>query len=160
MKMKSLLIGLIFFAALLIFQLFNYSITEVVLITLIGDIGLLGVSCTTILSVAFCAIDFIAVVHLFDPNQEENDSAKVWYLFSAWLLAATINAGLIWWGLSITTLNQVTPTNTGFINAVPISVALLSWVVRIFIIVVISIATSPKPPEKKEFTKYRLQKTD
>jgi hypothetical protein len=60
-------------------------------------------------------------------------------LFGAWLLAATMNAMLTWWGVSLAILghntlgNDVVNRNT-LLHVVPIFVAVLIWLIRVLII--------------------------
>ena len=60
----------------------------------------------TILAIAFCGIDFAGIARLFTPEQGADEPKEVWYLFGAWLLAATMNAMLTWWGVAIAILSH------------------------------------------------------
>ncbi len=55
---RGLIFGVIIIAALLAFEAFNYSTTDYALRDLLGDLKFLGVHWATILTVAFCGIDF------------------------------------------------------------------------------------------------------
>ena len=142
---RGLAFGAIIVAALLAFEMFNYSTTEFALADLLGDLRFAGVSWATILAVAFCGIDFAGIARLFTPEQGVDEPAEVWYLFAAWLLAACMNAILTWWGVSIAILNHETLGNAfvsrGTMLAVaPIFVAIMVWLIRVLIIGTFSVA--------------------
>src|SRR5512145_2114568 len=98
---RGLIFVAIIFTALLAFEIFNYSTTEYALSDLLGDLRFAGIRWATILAIAFCGIDFAGIARLFTPEEGSNEPNEVWYLFGAWLLAATMNAMLTWWGVSI-----------------------------------------------------------
>ena len=140
--------ALILLAALIFFELFNFSTTEFALSDLLGDLSFLSFRWATILSIAFCAIDFAGIARLFSPDAHSSSPFNAtWYLFSAWLLAATMNAMLTWWGVSIAILNHqslgslIVPRET-LVRFVPIFVAILVWVIRVLIIGTFSAAGS------------------
>ena len=58
---RGLLFGLLIVGALLAFELFNYSTTEFALSDLLGELKFMGVRWATILSIAFCGIDFAGI---------------------------------------------------------------------------------------------------
>lgn len=134
------------FGALIAFEIFNFSTTDHALSDLLGDLSFLGMlPWSTVLAVAFCGIDFAGIARLFTPEQEISEEPKeVWYLFGAWLLAATMNAILTWWGISMAVANH-TMTSTSVIDPqtlttiVPIFVAIMVWVIRILIIGTLSL---------------------
>jgi len=142
---RGLAFGTIILAALMAFEIFNYSTTEFALADLLGDLRFAGISWATILAVAFCGIDFAGIARLFTPEQGMDEPAEVWYLFAAWLLAASMNAILTWWGVSIAILNH---TNLGnafisqgtILTVAPIFVALMVWLIRVLIIGTFSVA--------------------
>lgn len=142
---RGLLIGAILAAALVGFEMFNYSTTEVALRDLLGDLKILGLSWATVLTIAFCGIDFAGIARLFIPEAEQPTSNENWFLFGAWLLAATMNAVLTWWGISLGLVNRL-PEATAFIDPntitgiVPVFVALMVWITRILLIGSFSIA--------------------
>jgi hypothetical protein len=82
---------------------------------------------------------------LFTPARRAPQSSEVWYLFAAWLLAATMNAMLTWWGVAVAILSHtslgtaIIPTET-MLEVVPIFIAILVWVIRILIIGSFSVA--------------------
>ena len=142
----SLVFMLIILAALLAFEAFNYSTTEYALSDVLGNLNFLGLRWATILSLAFCGIDFAGIARLFTPEHNAKDPNEVWYLFGAWLLAATMNAMLTWWGISMALVSHplkstaIIDPNT-LIKAVPVFVAIMVWVIRILIIGSLSLAT-------------------
>ena len=135
----------IIFCALVAFEIFNFSTTEYALRDLLGNLSFGGFYWATILSVAFCGIDFAGIARLFTPEQGGDEPKEVWYLFGAWIIAATMNAVLTWWGVSMAVVSHnlqsssvVDPrTITGI---VPVFVAIMVWVIRILIIGTLSIA--------------------
>ena len=142
---RGLMFGLLIIAALLAFEAFNYSTTEFALSDLLGNLRFASVRWATILSIAFCGIDFAGIARLFTPEQGDQEPKEVWYLFGAWLLAATMNAMLTWWGVSVAILNHESLGNAimsraTMIKVVPIFVALMVWLIRILIIGTFSVA--------------------
>jgi hypothetical protein len=142
---RGKLFGFLIVGALLAFELFNYSTTDFALNDLLGDLRFLGVRWATILAIAFCGIDFAGIARLFTPEQGENGSKEVWYLFSAWLLAASMNAMLTWWGVAVALVNHeslgssVIARDT-LLEVVPIFVAIMVWLIRVLIIGTFSMA--------------------
>jgi hypothetical protein len=142
---RGLAFGMIIIAALLAFEAFNYSTTDFALKDLLGDLTFFGVQWSTILAVAFCGIDFAGIARLFTPEDGVDDRNEAWYLFGAWLLAATMNAMLTWWGVSLAILNHQTLGNAvveraTLLRMVPIFVAVLVWLIRVLIIGSFSVA--------------------
>jgi hypothetical protein len=125
--------------ALVAFEIFNYSTTDFALSDLLGDLRFAGIRWATILSIAFCGIDFAGIARLFTPESGQDEPKQIWYLFGAWLLAATMNAILTWWGVSMAITNHpiassaVLPPQT-LLTIVPIFVAIMIWLIRILII--------------------------
>lgn len=139
----GLIFGLIIFTALFAFEVFNYSTTEFALRDLLGELRFANVRWATILAIAFCGIDFAGIARLFTPQQGSNEPKEVWYLFGAWLLAATMNAMLTWWGVSMaiashTIQSSVVIESGTLFKVVPIFVAIMVWLIRILIIGTIS----------------------
>jgi hypothetical protein len=141
--------GMIIITALIAFEIFNYSTTDFALTDLLGDLKFLGIRWATILSIAFCGIDFAGIARLFTPDATSGDGSpghsEAWYLFGAWLLAATMNAMLTWWGVSLAVLGHETLGNTvvsreTLLRVVPIFVAILVWLIRVLIIGTFSVA--------------------
>lgn len=142
---RSVVIGALLVSALAAFEIFNYSTTDFALTDLLGELRFWGVRWSTILALAFCGIDFAGIARLFTPEEGREEPAEVWYLFGAWLLAATMNALLTWWGVSIAILNHqslgsaVIARDT-LLTVVPIFVAVMVWLLRILIIGLFSAA--------------------
>ena len=142
---RGLMFGLMIIAALLAFEAFNYTTTDYALRDLLGDLDFLGIHWATILAIAFCGIDFAGIARLFTPEQGSDEPAEVWYLFGAWLLAATMNAMLTWWGVSLAVLNHETLGNAivereTMLRVVPIFVAIMVWLIRVLTIGTFSLA--------------------
>lgn len=141
----GLVLGLIIMTALLAFEMFNYSTTEYALRDLLGELSFAGLRWATILAVAFCGIDFAGIARLFTPEQGSEEPKEVWYLFGAWLLAATMNAMLTWWGVSMAIVSH-NVQSTAVVSAqmltkvVPVFVSVMVWVIRILIIGSLSLA--------------------
>ncbi|MDH3942689.1 MAG: hypothetical protein OEV06_01160 [Anaerolineae bacterium] len=137
--------GMLIIAALAAFELFNFSTTDFAMTDLLGDLRFAGVRWATILAIAFCGIDFAGIARLFTPEKGEDEPAEVWYLFGAWVLAATMNAMLTWWGVSIAIANHATlgsavlPRET-LLSVVPVFVAVMVWLIRVLIIGTFSVA--------------------
>jgi hypothetical protein len=137
---RGLVFGGILVTALLAFEIFNYSTTDFALTDLLGsELKFAGVRWATILSIAFCGIDFAGIARLFTPEQGRDEPAEVWYLFGAWLLAATMNASLTWWGISIAVMNHAVAgsslvSQSTMTRAIPVFVAIMVWLIRVLII--------------------------
>lgn len=146
---RGLVFGVIIVTALFAFEVFNYSTTEFALSDLLGELSFIGVRWATILAIAFCGIDFAGIARLFTPNDGGGDAStgpnESWYLFGAWLLAATMNAMLTWWGVSLAILehqtlgNEVVSRET-MLRVAPVFVAVLVWLIRVLIIGTFSVA--------------------
>ena len=143
---RGMLFGGILLSALLAFEVFNYSTTNFALTDLLGSgLKVAGLRWATILSLAFCGIDFAGIARLFTPVQGRDEPAEVWYLFGAWLLAASMNAGLTWWGISIAVIDHTTQGSSLISNAtltktIPVFVAVTVWLIRVLIIGTFSLA--------------------
>jgi hypothetical protein len=138
--------GAMIICALVAFEIFNYSTTEFALGDVLGDLRFAGLKWATILSLAFCGIDFAGIARLFTPEQGRDEPAEVWYLFGAWLLAAAMNAILTWWGVSVAIASHtsqsaglVVSSNT-LLKVVPVFVAIMVWLIRVLIIGTFSVA--------------------
>jgi len=131
--------SLITIAALLAFELFNFSTTEFALTDLLGDLQFASLRWSTILALAFCGMDFAGIARLFSPWKDGRDPHERWYLLGAWLLAATMNALLTWWAVSLALLNHQGLGNEilgrdSLLGSVPVFVAVLVWLIRILMI--------------------------
>ncbi|TAK12557.1 MAG: hypothetical protein EPO32_08380 [Anaerolineae bacterium] len=142
---RGLIWGLLIIAALFAFEVFNYSTTDFAMTDLLGDLRFMGIRWATILAIAFCGIDFAGIARLFTPEQGADEPMEVWYLFGAWLLAATMNALLTWWGVSIAivshdTLGNAVVARETLLKVVPVFVAIMVWLMRVLIIGTFSVA--------------------
>jgi len=127
-------------AALLAFEIFSFSTMEFALRDMLGDLGAGVWSWSTILSLALCGMDFAGIARLltYPQGKDKNDTGG-WFLLGAWVLAAAMNTGLTWWGVSVAIYNQ--PADSvlildplTFATTIPVLVSLGVWVVRILII--------------------------
>jgi hypothetical protein len=138
--------GAMIIAALLAFEIFNFSTTQFALQDMLGDLNFAGFRWASILAIAFCGIDFAGIARIFTPEQGRDEPAEVYYLFGAWLLAAGFNAMLTWWGVSVAIAQNGGVQGTGSISSatlnqgVPIFVAAMVWLVRLLIIGTFSLA--------------------
>ncbi|MGA2490009.1 MAG: hypothetical protein ABSF99_07445 [Anaerolineales bacterium] len=143
---RGALFGGILLLALFAFEIFNYSTTDFALTDMLGaDLRVLGISWATILSIAFCGIDFAGLARLLTPEQGRDEPAEVWYLFGAWLLAAAMNAVLTWWGVAVAIrshqeLSTLVVGQSILTKVVPIFVAIMVWLIRVLIIGTFSMA--------------------
>ncbi len=142
---RGVVFGLLIVSALVAFEIFNYSTTDFALTDLLGNLNFWGVRWATILAIAFCGIDFAGIARLFTPDGRVGEQPEVWYLFGAWLIAATMNALLTWWGVSIAIVNHETLGNAvvarqTLLKVVPIFVAVMVWLLRVLIIGLFSVA--------------------
>lgn len=130
---------LIIVMALVAFEAFNFSTTDFALSDLLGDLRFMGVRWATLLALAFCGIDFAGIARLFGPQNTDDEMRSNWFMFGAWILAATMNAILTWWGVVMAmqthSVLSVSLVNSSFISKfVPIFIALMVWVIRILLI--------------------------
>lgn len=142
---RGRLFGLLIIGALMAFELFNYSTTDFALNDLLGGLRFAGLRWATILAIAFCGIDFAGIARLFTPEQGKNELKEVWYLLGAWLLAASMNAMLTWWGVSLAIVNHQSLGGTvvdreTLVKVVPVFVAIMVWLIRVLIIGTFSVA--------------------
>jgi hypothetical protein len=142
---RGVVFGLLIITALVAFEIFNYSTTDFALTDLLGNLRFWGVRWATILAIAFCGIDFAGIARLFSPEGKVGEGTESWYLFAAWLIAATMNATLTWWGVSIAIANHETLGNAviarqTLLQVVPVFVAVMVWLLRVLIIGLFSIA--------------------
>ncbi len=143
---SGVVFGVIILMALVAFEVFNYSTTDYALRDLLGNLRFAGIRWSTILALAFCGIDFAGIARLFTPENNKGEEKEAWYLFGAWLLAATMNAILTWWGISMAmtthTLSSTAVVSASTLtNVVPVFVAIMVWVIRILIIGSLSVAS-------------------
>lgn len=159
-KQRGAVFAFILFGALLAFEVFNYSTTDYALSDLLGSLNFMGIRWATLLSLAFCGIDFAGIARLFTPEQGREEPVEVWYLFGAWVLAAAINATLTWWGVSLALAGH-TPASAAILErttltgVVPIFVAVMVWVIRILIIGTFSLAGERLFTQDESRSSYR-----
>ena len=138
--------GVMIVGALLAFEIFNFSTTEFALHDVLGDLAFAGLRWSTVLAIAFCVMDFAGIARIFTPERGREEPAEVWYLFGAWLLAASFNAALTWWGVSIAIAQQASTAGAGLVGdaamtqVVPVFVAAMVWLIRVLIIGTFSVA--------------------
>lgn len=137
--------GALIVSSLIAFEVFNFTTTDYALRDLLGELRFGGMLWATILSVAFCAIDFAGIARLFSPQPRPEESSETWFLFGAWLLAATMNAILTWWGISLAIVGHTVKSTAVIAPAtlttvVPVFIAIMVWVIRILIIGSLSLA--------------------
>lgn len=142
---RGLIFGAIILCALLAFEVFNYSSTSFALGDVLGDLSFGPLRWATILAIAFCGIDFAGIARIFTPEKGREEPAEVWYLFAAWFLAATFNAMLTWWGVSVAILQHsaqggVLLGQTAMMKFVPVFVAAMVLFIRVLLINTFSIA--------------------
>ncbi len=138
-KRSAAIFTLIIFLALLSFEAFNYSTTDYALRDLLGELGFAGIRWSTILALAFSGMDFAGIARLFSLQTEGKEKNENWYLLGAWFIAATMNAGLTWWGIAMAIYNHpvqsiIVVDPMTIVRVVPIFVASMVWVLRILII--------------------------
>ena len=142
---RGVVFGSIILGALVAFELFNYSTTDFALADLLGDVRFAGVRWAMILAIAFCGMDFAGLARLFTPERGRDERLEVWYLLGAWFLAATMNAMLTWWGVSLAVLqhgalgNEILSRDE-LLTIVPVFVSVLVWLIRILMIGTFSMA--------------------
>lgn len=142
---RGAVFGFILIAALIAFEIFNYSTTQFALADMLGDLRSAGMPWSVVLAIAFCGIDFAGIARLFTPQLGREEPTEVWYLFGAWLLAAGFNAALTWWGVSIAIINHralggALVGESMLTRAVPVLVAVMVWMIRVLIIGTFSLA--------------------
>jgi hypothetical protein len=142
---RGMVFGSIIVAAMLAFELFNYSTTDFALANLLGDLRFMGLRWAMILAIAFCGMDFAGIARLFTPEKGRAEHVEVWYLLAAWFLAATMNAMLTWWGVSLALLQHTSLGNeilsrATLLAVVPVFVAVMVWLIRILMIGTLSMA--------------------
>src|SRR5690349_15496158 len=129
--------GIILLVALLACEVFNCSTTDFARTDLLGkDLTFAGLRWATILSIAFCGIDFAGIARLLTPEQGRNEPAEVWYLFRAWILAAGMKATPAWWGVAIAIGDHPAPGSTiigreTLTKLIPVFVAIMVWIIRL-----------------------------
>ncbi|MCD6355677.1 MAG: hypothetical protein J7L66_00200 [Anaerolineaceae bacterium] len=130
---------LVIVLALAAFEMFNFSTTDFALQDILGKQGGGMFSWSMILSLAFCGMDIAGIARILASSNEEATSKSGWYLMGAWVLAAAMNAGLTWWGISVAIYNQpahevmiLDPMT--YVTLIPVLVAVMVWVIRVLIV--------------------------
>ena len=136
---KDILYSVVFVLALTAFEAFNYSTTDFALSDLLGELRFAGIAWSTLLSIAFCGIDFAGIALLLAPQDSRDNSRSAWFMFGAWILAATMNAILTWWGVVLAVQSHPVVSagvvGEGFVTrTVPVFIALMVWVIRILLV--------------------------
>ncbi|MBW6465243.1 MAG: hypothetical protein K0B06_01910 [Brevefilum sp.] len=136
---KDALYVIVFVLALFAFEAFNYSTTDFALSDLLGELRFAGIAWSTLLSFAFCGIDFAGIALLLAAPAHKEDNRSAWFMFGAWILAATMNAILTWWGVVLAIQSHPVVSagvvDEGFVTrTVPVFIALMVWVLRILLV--------------------------
>ncbi len=157
---RDLVFAAIMVGALIAFELFNFGTTEFALGDLLGDLSLGVIRWATILALAFSAMDFAGLSWLFTPRKKVR--VEIWYLVGAWLLAATMNAILTWWSVSLALLNHPALGNEviareSLLTGAPIFVAALVWLLRVLLIGTFTLAGHRKRSQSQ--TPVQLRRT-
>lgn len=125
--------------ALAAFEYFNFSTTNFALRDILGNQRSGMLEWPMILSMAFCGMDIAGIAKILATPKEDVANRDSWYLLGAWALAAAMNTGLTWWGISVAIYNQ--PANAvmiidpmTYVKVVPVIVAVMVWVIRVLII--------------------------
>lgn len=139
LKGRGLALALIFVAALIGFEMFNYDTTRVALMDLLGGRRFLGWEWAAILAFAFCSIDFAGLVRMFTPAQTMREEPKeVWLLTGAWLLGASLDAVMTWYAVALTigtrSVGAGVISQANMLRYAPLFVALMVWLTRILLI--------------------------
>jgi len=158
---RAAVLGLILLGALIAFELFNYSTTEFALADLLGGLKLGTLRWATILALAFSAMDFAGIAWLFTPR-EHGGGLHSWYLVGAWFLAATMNAALTWWSVSLALvsrqpLGDLLIGQQAMLRGVPLFVALLVWLLRVLLIGSFSLR-APAPAQHRRAAARRVRR--
>lgn len=136
---KDIIYVIVFVLALAAFEAFNYSTTDFALSDLLGGLRFAGIPWATLLTIAFCGIDFAGIALLLAPQTGKDDARSAWYMFGAWILAATMNAILTWWGVVLAVQSHPVVSagvvGESFVTrSVPVFIALMVWVIRILLV--------------------------
>ena len=128
---------LVIVMALTAFEIFNFSVTHFALRDMLGNYGTGILTWPLILALAFCAMDIAGIASILSASEDAD--RRGWYLLGAWVLAAAMNAGLTWWGISVAIYNQpahdvllVDPMT--YVTLVPVLVAVMVWIIRVLIV--------------------------
>ncbi len=160
---RGLVLYVILAIALAGFEMFNFSTTQYALSDLLGSLSFAGIQWATILAIAFCGIDFAGIGRLFMPDGASDATHESWYLFGAWILAATMNAILTWWGVSMDLVSHKLASNAIIdhkllVQLVPIFVAIMVWVTRVLLIGSFAMAGRRYQPRARQYSSQSQQR--
>jgi hypothetical protein len=126
-----MLISIILF---LLFELLNFSTTQYAL----NDI-LRSSLVASIIAIIFCGIDLLEISMIYRQEKSDDESAFIWYKSGAWFLAASVNAILSWWGISVLMLKGgIQPDASSLMKLVPICVAGMMLLFRVYVVNAVS----------------------
>ena len=137
-RSNALYMGMIILA-LAGFEIFNFSTTDFALRDILGNQGSGMLAWPMVLSLAFCGMDIAGIAKILATPRENSDQKTSWYLLGAWVLAAAMNTGLTWWGISVSIYNQparavMLMDPMTYVTVIPVLVAVMVWVIRVLII--------------------------
>lgn len=152
---RSGVLGMMIIGAFLAFEVFNFSTTDFALQDVLGELKFLGMRWSTMLAVAFCAIDFAGIAKMFAPDENDGMVKETWFLFGAWVLAAGMNAILTWWGVSVAlashgALGASVVSQETMLKVVPVFVAVMVWLIRVLVIGSLSLSLNELLGVKKK----------
>ena len=161
---RSQALGFLIIGAFIAFEVFNFSTTDFALRDILGELKFLGLRWSTMLALAFCAIDFAGLAKLFTPESNKGMVKETWFLFAAWFLAAVMNAILTWWGVSVAFVNNLSLGATiisyqTMLRVIPVFVAVMVWLVRVLVISSLSLSANALLGTKSE-NKIVFKKAD
>jgi hypothetical protein len=136
-------------AGLAAFEVFTYATSSFALHNLLGSLTIPGINLATCLAVAICYLDVAGIFYLFLPQAGSTFLRHDCRLFTAWLLAAGLNAWLTWHGIGLAIairqaqIGWVVDAGT-LIKTLPIFIVCLIWLMRILVIGSLSRPVSPQ----------------
>ncbi|HMN11181.1 MAG TPA: hypothetical protein PKD55_02505 [Bellilinea sp.] len=131
--------------SLVFFQMFTFSTTEYSLRSLLGNPDFYGFPWAMLLALAFAGADFAGMARIFTPERGKDEPLEVWILTGAWLAVASLNAVLTWYGVGQAMLGANVQgseliSRAELLEYVPITLAMLTWIVRILLVSTFSFA--------------------
>jgi hypothetical protein len=161
-------LGLLFIAWAC-FEVVNYTTTELAIFDIVGEVGavLFGFKWSTVGAVAFCLVDFAGIARAFTPQEWSDEPQEVVFLTGAWLLAASLNALMTWWAVSMSIEANAQPHTfvdmADVLKWAPILMALAMLVLRVTIIGTVSMELEkflhPELREKSSPTPTRVKRS-
>ncbi len=165
---NTFFLGLLFIAWAC-FEVVNYTTTELAIFDIVGEVGavLLGFKWSTLGAVAFCLVDFAGIARAFTPQEWSDEPQEVVFLTGAWLLAASLNALMTWWAVSMSIEANAQPHTfvdmADVLKWAPILMALAMLVLRVTIIGTVSMELEkilhPELRQKATPTPTRVKKS-